>query len=194
DGADFGEVARRESADSGSAARGGDLGSFSRDDNIVAPFAEAVWSLPAGRVSEPVKTAYGYHVIRVDRRDADSASAHHILVPIERTPDSEIALLETADSLELLGERVTLDQAVEALGLPMPRQVTLNQDLPFVPPLGRLADGADWAFGPDASPGAVSPLFETGTAFYMLELVERTPAGILPLEEATPEIRARLIA
>ena len=194
DGADFAEVARRESADSGSAAWGGDQGTFGRDDNLVAPFADAVWSLPVGRIGEPVQTAYGYHVIRVDRRDADSVAAHHILVPIERTPDSEIALLETADSLEILGERVTLDQAVETLGLPMPRQVTLNQEVPFVPPLGRLAEGADWAFGAEASPGDVSPLFETSTAFYMLELVERTPAGVLSLEEATPAIRARLIA
>ncbi len=192
DGADFSEVARRESADSGSAARGGDLGSFGRNV-MIAPFEEAVWSLPIGSVSEPVQTAFGYHLIRVDRRDADSASAHHILVPIERTTESELALLETADSLELLGERVTLDQAVETLGLAAPRQVTLDEERPVVPILGTLAEGADWAFG-EASPGDVSPLFETSTIFYMLELVERTPAGIIPLEEATPAIRAHLVA
>lgn len=193
DGADFGEVARRESADSISAARGGDLGSFTRG-RMVAPFEEAVWSQPIGRVGEPVQSPFGYHLIRVDRRDADSASAHHILIPIERTPESEETLLETADSLEALGERVSLDQAVQTLGLAAPRQVTLNQEVPFVPPLGRLADGADWAFGEEAAPGKVSPLFETGTHFYMLELVERTPAGTQSLEEATPSIRARLVA
>jgi len=194
DGADFGEVARRESADSASAARGGDLGSFGRND-MVRPFADAVWSLPIGRVSEPVQTAYGYHLIRVDRRDDDSASAHHILVPIERTTESEMALLETADSLEGLRERLSLAEAAQALGLSAPRQMTLTEEQPpAVPGIGRLADGAEWAFSEEASPGDVSPLFETGAAFYMLELVERTPAGVYSLEEATPTIRARLVA
>src|SRR5690606_25886260 len=117
DGADFAEVARRESADSGSAARGGDLGTFRRNQ-LIGPFDEAVWSLPIGRVSEPVQTVFGFHLIRVDRRDADSAAAHHILIPIERTSESELALLETADSLEALGQRLSLEQAAQALGLP----------------------------------------------------------------------------
>src|SRR5690606_38023882 len=193
DGADFAEVGRRESADSGSAARGGDLGTFRRNQ-LIGPFDEAVWSLPIGRVSEPVQTVFGFHLIRVDRRDADSAAAHHILIPIERTSESELALLETADSLEALGQRLSLEQAAQALGLPAPRQITLNEELPFDPSLGqRLVEGAEWDFG-EASPGAVSPLFETSTAFYMLELVDRTPAGVLSLEEATPTIRARLVA
>ena len=192
DGADFAEVARRESADNGSASLGGDLGSFRRGE-MVPSFEQAVWSLPVGRVSEPVLSPYGYHLIRVDRRDADSASAHHILIPIERTPESEDALFAQADSLETLGERMGLAEAAAALGLQAPRQVTLNEDRPFVPGLDRLDEGADWAFN-EASPGDVSPVFETRSAFYMLELIDRTPAGVYPLDEVKSSIRAELIA
>jgi peptidyl-prolyl cis-trans isomerase D len=192
DGADFAEVARRESADSGSAPLGGDLGTFRRGE-LVPAFEQAAWSLPVGRVSEPVLSPGGYHLIRVDRRDADSAAAHHILIPIERTPESEEALLVQADSLEALGERVGIEEAAAALELPAPRQITLNQDQPFVPGLGRLDEGVEWAFT-EASPGDVSPLYETRSAYYMLELVDRTPAGIIPLEEARPNIRAELMA
>ena len=192
DGADFAEVARRESADSGSAARGGDLGRFRRGE-MVPSFEQAVWSLPVGRISEPVLSPYGYHLIRVDRRDADSAAAHHILIPIERTPESEEALFAQADSLETLGERMGLAEAAAALGLQPPRQVTLIEDRPFVPGLDRLDEGAEWAFN-EASPGNVSPLFETRSAFYMLELIDRTPAGVYSLEEVRSNIRAELIA
>ncbi|HEX7091822.1 MAG TPA: peptidyl-prolyl cis-trans isomerase [Longimicrobiales bacterium] len=192
DGADFAEVARRESADSGSASLGGDLGSFRRGE-LVPAFEQAAWSLPVGRVSEPVLSPSGYHLIRVDRRDADSVSAHHILIPIERTPESEEALLVQADSLETLGERLGIAEAASALGLPAPREITLNEDQPFVPGLGRLDEGAEWAFS-EASPGDVSPLYETRSAYYMLELVGRTPAGVIPLEEARTNIRAELIA
>src|SRR5690606_21992012 len=102
-GADFAEVARRESADPGSAARGGDLGTFGK--GVMPPaFEQAVWSLPLRRVSEPVLTPYGFHLIQVLSRTDDQANARHILIPIERSEESELALLARADSLEALGE------------------------------------------------------------------------------------------
>ena len=68
-GADFAQVAQQESDDTGSAAKGGDLGEFHRGQ-MVAPFDEAAATLPIGIVSEPVKTPYGYHIIQVQSRDA----------------------------------------------------------------------------------------------------------------------------
>jgi peptidyl-prolyl cis-trans isomerase D len=64
-GKDFGELAKKYSADPGSAAQGGDLG-WAEKDAYVAPFADALFGLQAGQLSEPVKTQYGYHIIRLD--------------------------------------------------------------------------------------------------------------------------------
>jgi peptidyl-prolyl cis-trans isomerase D len=66
-GADFAAVARTSSDDPGSAPRGGDLGFFSRDQ-MVKPFSDAAFSLPIGQISDPVKSEFGYHVIRVLER------------------------------------------------------------------------------------------------------------------------------
>jgi peptidyl-prolyl cis-trans isomerase D len=49
----------------GSAAKGGDLG-WAERSNFVAPFADVLFSTPAGEIRGPVKTQYGYHIIRVD--------------------------------------------------------------------------------------------------------------------------------
>ena len=68
-GADFATVAREESEDPESAARGGDIGVVLR--GVAAPQLEkAAFSLEVGKVSEPILTDVGYHVMRVTERRA----------------------------------------------------------------------------------------------------------------------------
>ena len=67
DGADFAELARTESNDVGTAAKGGDMG-FLKRGQTVPSFEEAAFALPDGGLSQPVKTLYGYHLIRVEGR------------------------------------------------------------------------------------------------------------------------------
>ncbi|HTR36197.1 MAG TPA: peptidylprolyl isomerase [Bryobacteraceae bacterium] len=66
-GADFATLAKAESDDTGSAAKGGALGKFSHGQ-MVGPFDQAAFSLPVGQISEPVKTQFGYHIIKVESR------------------------------------------------------------------------------------------------------------------------------
>lgn len=63
-GEKFGDVAKAVSIDSGSAKNGGDLGYFSKGQ-MVPEFERAAASLDAGQVSIPVKTQFGYHIIKV---------------------------------------------------------------------------------------------------------------------------------
>jgi len=64
-GADFAELAREYSEDPGSAAEGGDLGMVGK--GVFDPaFEQALWSLKVGEISQPVKTDFGYHLIRLD--------------------------------------------------------------------------------------------------------------------------------
>jgi peptidyl-prolyl cis-trans isomerase C len=68
-GADFATLAKAESDDAGSAVKGGDLGAF-KHGQMVAPFDQAAFSLPIGEVSEPVKSQFGYHIIKIASRNA----------------------------------------------------------------------------------------------------------------------------
>ena len=62
-GEKFGELAKDLSTDTGSAKRDGSLGYFTKG-KMVKPFEDAAFKLQVGQVSEPVKTEYGYHIIK----------------------------------------------------------------------------------------------------------------------------------
>jgi peptidyl-prolyl cis-trans isomerase C len=71
-GADFAKLAGEKSKDTGSAQQGGDLGYFAHDA-MLKPFADAAFSMKPGEISEtPVKTDYGYHIIKVEDKRKSS--------------------------------------------------------------------------------------------------------------------------
>ncbi len=70
DGADFAELAKKLSQDAGSAEKGGDLGEFARG-SMVKPFEDTAFSTAVGKITEPVKTQFGYHLIKVEGKIAE---------------------------------------------------------------------------------------------------------------------------
>ena len=82
-GAKFEDVARRESSDTASGQRGGDLGWIKQDETNFDPqFMRGLRGLKPGQVSAPVATQFGYHLIRVDQAKGDSLKVRHILIPV----------------------------------------------------------------------------------------------------------------
>lgn len=77
-GKDFAEMAK-EYSDGPSGKNGGNLGYFSRG-SMVKPFEEAAFNLEVGEVSEPVKTKFGYHLIKVEDKKPGEVKASHILI------------------------------------------------------------------------------------------------------------------
>ncbi|HSA56640.1 MAG TPA: peptidylprolyl isomerase [Gemmatimonadaceae bacterium] len=78
-GADFEQIARRESMDPQSKEQGGDLG-WNRRDQMVPEFDRMMFRLAPGQVSPVVETQYGFHIIRVDRARPSEVRARHILI------------------------------------------------------------------------------------------------------------------
>lgn len=66
-GGDFESLAKEKSMDKGSGTQGGDLGWFTKD-KMVPEFADAAFKMKKGDVSEPIKTSFGWHVIKVEER------------------------------------------------------------------------------------------------------------------------------
>lgn len=102
DGADFAELATLNSEDKGSASKGGRLG-FSKAESWVKPFAIAAFALEPGAISAPVKSQFGYHVLKLHEKKTENgqelADVSHILIKV--TPGTE-----TVDSLQSLARAI----------------------------------------------------------------------------------------
>jgi peptidyl-prolyl cis-trans isomerase D len=68
-GADFAQLAKDNSKDPGSAAQGGDLG-WAQRGMFVGPFEDALFAMAVGEIRGPVKSDFGYHVLRLDEVEA----------------------------------------------------------------------------------------------------------------------------
>jgi peptidyl-prolyl cis-trans isomerase C len=65
-------MAKQKSKDPGAAAEGGDLGYFTKEQ-MVAEFADVAFKLDKGELSEPVKTQFGWHIIKLEDKRAKPA-------------------------------------------------------------------------------------------------------------------------
>lgn len=78
-GADFSLMARRHSSDAGTRDQGGELG-WVRRGFFVPQFEAVAFRLKPGQISDPVRTVYGFHIIRVERSQPAEAQVRHILI------------------------------------------------------------------------------------------------------------------
>ncbi len=186
-GTPFADVARRESADTASAEKGGDLGEWTKGSMDPA-FDSAAFALPLKTVSKPVLSQFGYHLIEITSRSGKKAKGRHILFPIEVAGAHRDLLDARADSLERLAadrtERGDLDAAAKALALPIGKTLPVQKGTKVQ--VGNLVvpDAGVWAF--QAKEGATSPVVETGVAFYVFRLDSLQAEGIPTLAQIRP--------
>jgi peptidyl-prolyl cis-trans isomerase SurA len=117
-GEDFATLARRFSQDPGSKDQGGDLGWF-RDGQMVPEFSRAAFALPPGAVSGVVETAYGFHIIKVEKMKGAERQARHILItPVISEGDVAGTRTTAEEVLEKLRAGEPVDSLVSRYGDP----------------------------------------------------------------------------
>lgn len=122
-GADFAALARANSEDPGSKDAGGQLPAFAHDGSMVKPFEDAAFAMQAGEIRGPVKSDFGYHVLKLDAIQASHGKsfeeARAELAQELATADSERAYNDVAGRLvnEVLKNPTELAPAAKAVGL-----------------------------------------------------------------------------
>ncbi|MDX1592683.1 MAG: SurA N-terminal domain-containing protein [Gammaproteobacteria bacterium] len=197
EGADFAELARAESEDPGSAAEGGDLGYFGR--GMMDPaFESAAFALEVDEISEPIRSAFGYHLIQVtDVRGQGAPTFDEMadsLEEIYRRREAEQVFFDRSETLANLAYEHpdSLDAAAETLDLDIQRSPWLSRD-----------DGEAWplaeprvlaaAFSPEVlDEGLNSQVLELGDGrLLVLRLAERKAARVPELDEIRDAVEER---
>jgi peptidyl-prolyl cis-trans isomerase D len=191
-GEDFSELAIDYSEDNASVQKGGDLGWFGKG-MMVAPFEETAFSLEPGEISEPVKTKFGWHLIKVDdtrgEGDKKEVKASHILLKISPSDETLDRLKDRAEIFADMARKSDLSELAKENDLSLAETGWFVEGK-TIPGIGNMPSIHEFAFNND--PGDKSDLFETGRGFYVFQIKERKPAGIAPLEEVTSVIQQKL--
>lgn len=196
----FAELARKNSQDTGSAPAGGDLDFFARKA-MVKPFADAVFSMKTGDISEVVETEFGYHIIKLTDVKRPKQRSYEEMKPTLETELKQQqaqkkfaeaaetftnAVYEQPDSLRPIAERLKLE--VKTAG-----KLTRN---PAAGATGVLADPKflNALFAPDAvEKKRNTEALEVGSSQLVSgRITDYTPARVLPLAEVKDRVREHL--
>jgi peptidyl-prolyl cis-trans isomerase D len=191
-GADFAALARELSDDTGSRESGGDLGEAERAD-FVGPFADAVWGMEPGEIRGPVKTEFGWHVIKLDSvspeivRSFEDVRAE--LEPEFRRLQVEKAFGDAQEELDTRAFEAAGDLASVAAAVDRPVQRIERYTRAGSAELGTTAQVAEAVFSPDVLAGRELRVVEIAPGKVVaLGVRKHEPARARPLDEVRPQV------
>jgi len=198
-GADFAELASIHSEDPGSRNKGGDLGWFGRG-RMVKEFEDAVFAAKPGDIIGPVKSQFGYHIIRVEafrpehQQPFDEVEDQVRFRVLEGRATAEAEARATVLARRLEAERPDAESAWQAIA-DEDEAVTLNQSPPFeagapIPGASENGELADEAFA--AEIGDIHGPVAIPRGWIVWQLEEIRPAGIPPFEDVRTEVEQTL--
>ncbi|TCK08855.1 SurA N-terminal domain-containing protein [Marinobacterium mangrovicola] len=127
DGADFAAVAKRESGDLGSADQGGELG-YNGRGVFVGPFEDALFDLEPGEVSEPVRTEFGYHLIKLeDVRETSAPTLAEAEADLREQVAQEAAEQDYVAALETLADLSFSSSGLQAVSEELGLEIRSSQ-------------------------------------------------------------------
>jgi peptidyl-prolyl cis-trans isomerase D len=189
DGQDFAELAKQYS-EGPSKDQGGYLGKFQKDA-MVKPFADKAFSMKAGEISDPVRTSYGWHIIKVESiNPAGTTAFDDAKVQIQKKLlDDKTKRLaqEAADAaFDAAFEGDDLDTIATQNDLSVLETERFSQKGP-AKGIKNPGQFAQVAF--NLAENEVSDLQDFGDGYYLMEVVEKIPSKILEFETVSGKVR-----
>ena len=192
EGEDFAKLAK-ETSQGPSAEDGGYLGKFDRN-SMIQPFSDVAFTLKPGQVSEPVRTRFGWHVIKVANRfDAQVKTLDQVAEAIETRLKQEemqqLAYYKAEDAFDAVIDGDTLEQVALLTEKNVETTDAFDQNgtgLDLAPAF----EFAQAAF--DLQPRQISDIRQIGNDYFLIEVTETIDPAQLPLEAVSDRISGEL--
>src|SRR5499433_994270 len=193
-GADFAELAKKNSEDEASAKNGGDLDYFGKG-RMVPEFDAAVFAMQPGQISDLVKTQYGYHIIKlIDKKPATTRPLAEVRQQLNDQLAYQRAQAQAADLAQTLEKEVKspgdLDKVARAQGLTVQESGFFARDEPILG-LGPAPEAANKAF--DMKQGEVAGPLRASRGFVFETMIAKQDPYVPKVDEVKDRVREDVI-
>lgn len=188
EGVDFATLAKENSDDSGSKDKGGDLGFFKKGV-MVKEFEDTAFNLKAGEItSEPVKTQFGFHIIKVEEKKDNEVKAKHILIKTNPDDKIKVSFKEKAENIhkKIISNNFETIAKENSLSI---KEISLTKEEPLRD-IFEQEKFKNEVF--NLKSGEISTPIETEKGYYLIKLIDKTPENIKSLETVKNEIQDKI--
>lgn len=191
-GKDFNEAAHEYSEDPSAKNNKGELGYFSAF-NMVVPFENAAFTTPPGEISDPVRTQFGWHILKVHdiRKNQGEILVAHIMkmFPRDMTPETKASLKLKIDSIYAEVERGADFARLAREKSDDKRSAEQGGEMPWFAPGRMIPEFSNPAFALQ-NKGDISKVIESPYGFHIIKKLDSRP--VPSFEESKKEIEARI--
>ncbi len=194
-GNDFAALAKKYS-EGPSKDQGGELGWFTRD-KMVTSFADKAFAMKAGEISEPVRTRFGWHIIKVEQiEEASTKSRDEAAEGIRRKlvdeKAGELAYSEAETVYDSVYDGDDLGAAGKANDVPVATTDFFTAKTgPKEKGIGQRQKFAQISFGLEKM--AISQIQDLGNGYYIMQMIERVESVIPPMDQVAARVKADVI-
>ena len=185
-GKDFATLAKEFSKDPGSASKGGDLGYFGKG-MMVKEFEDACLNGKIGEVLKPVKTNFGYHIIKVTDRTNKKYVVEEIVNQIKQSASSRDRTFNSANDFSYLAKKNDFDQEANLVKYKIQETPLFVENVASVPSIGRNERLVKFAFS--NSVNTISDPFKVQNGYVVVKIIESTNEGYRPFDELKTQLR-----
>lgn len=189
-GADFAAVAKTKSQD-GSAPQGGDLGWFGKGQ-MVKPFEDACFGGKVGVVQKPIKTQFGWHIIKVTGRSNQDFVVEKIVNKIQVSATTTEKVYQDAADFAYIAKENGFESEAKVFKYEVLETPPFNEEAAAIAGLGINRALVKWAF--ENGTGEISDVYRFPAGYVVAMVSEEIKPGMKPFDEVKEMIKSSVIS
>ncbi len=188
-GANFEEIALQKS-DDGSKMQGGDLGWFGRGQ-MVKPFEDACYNGKVGLIQKPVKTQFGYHIIKVTDRSKQDFVVEKIVNRVQVSASTIDKLFTDAQDFSYIAKEGEFEAEAKMLNYDVIETPPFNEETQALPGIGISRALVKFAF--ENSVGDVSDVYRVSAGYVVAMISDVIKPGVKKLDDVKMLIKNNVL-
>jgi parvulin-like peptidyl-prolyl isomerase len=185
-GANFAQLAQEYSKDPGSAVKGGELGYFGKG-MMVKEFEDACFNGKVGEVQKPVKTNYGYHIIKVTDRSSKKYVVEKIVNQVTQSATSRDRNFTAANDFSFLAKKTDFESEAKLLKYEVQETPLFSALSGSVPSIGANKRLVKFSF--ENSLNSISDPFKVPAGYVVVKISESAAEKFRPFEELKEQLK-----